>query len=104
MSCLISNDTKADEIITAGCSANEEVKEFIEDLKEDLEILRGESYQRHDPDYYDEVNYYNSFLLSIPQSLLLSKCFLTFINVYREQGKSLYEAVSAFLEEYEKEN
>ena len=43
MSCLISNSTKADKIIIACHSANEEVKYFIEDLKEDLETLKGES-------------------------------------------------------------
>ena len=103
MSCLISNSTKADKIIIACHSANEEVKYFIEDLKEDLETLKGESFQRHDPEYYDEVSYYNNFHQLIPQSLILSKCYSTFITVYREQGKSLYEAISAFLEEYEKE-
>ena len=104
MSCLISNSTKEDRIIIACHSANEEVKYFIEYLKEDLETLKGESFQRHDPEYYDEVSYYNNFHQLIPQSLILSDCYKTFIRLYREEGKSLFEAISAFLEEYEKEN
>lgn len=33
--------------------------DIIKSLKEDLELLNGESYQRHKPEYADEHNYYN---------------------------------------------
>ena len=103
MSYMITNsaEVKETKTIVARYEAAQEVKVFIEELKEDLETLRGESYQRHTPEFYDEVSYYNDFHKFIPQSLILSKCYLEFISLYREQGKSLFEAISAFLEEYD---
>lgn len=74
---------------------------FIKDLKEDLETLKGESFQRHTPEYYDEYYYYNEFHRHIPNSLLLSSCYKVFIEGYRENNKSLYECVTAFIKEYE---
>ena len=81
--------------------AEQEIKIFIEELKEDVEVLKGESFQRHDPEYYDEVDFYNNFHQGIPRALLLSSCYIEFNRLYREEGKSLYEAVSAFIKEYE---
>jgi hypothetical protein len=103
MSYMITNsaEVKETKTIIARYEAEQEVKVFIEELKEDLDTLRGESYQRHTPEFYDEVSYYNDFHKFIPQSLILSKCYLAFISLYSEQGKSLFEAISAFLEEYD---
>lgn len=103
MSYMLTNsvEVKETKAIIARHAAEQEVKVFIEELKEDLETLKGESYQRHVPEFYDEVRYYNDFHQLIPQSLILSKCYLAFISLYREQCKSLFEAISAFLEEYD---
>lgn len=97
-----SKQTKDDRTIITHYEANQQINIFITELEADLESLKGDSFQRHTPEYYDEVMYYNNFHQTIPQSLLLSNCYLSFINVYRTEGKSLFEAVSAFLEEYKK--
>lgn len=103
---MIKNSANVKEFktIIAYHGAEQEVKVFIKELKEDLELLKGESFQRHEPEFYDEASYYNDFHQLIPPSLILSECYKTFIRLYREEGKSLYEAISAFLEEYDKEN
>ena len=77
---------------------------FIKDLKEDLETLKGESFQRHEPEYYDERWYYNEFHNKMPESLLLSRCYAVFVKEYIKNGKSLYESVDAFIKKYESEN
>ena len=74
---------------------------FIEELKECLEVLIGESFQRHKPEYYDEVDFYNAFHQFIPSSLILTSCYIKFITLYHKEGKNLYEAVLAFIAEYE---
>ena len=75
------------------------VKMFIEELERDLEALKGESYQRHIPEYYDECEYFNWFHSNIPQALLLSDAYDAFIHYYRGMGKNLYDSVSAFIVE-----
>lgn len=84
--------------------AHSKVEVFIKDLKDDLETLKEECFQRHVPAFYEEVCYYNWFHKDIPQSLLLSDCYKAFTEIYLKEGRSLFEAISAFLEEYEKEN
>ena len=75
---------------------------FIRTLKVDLEELRTkECYERHTPDYYEERTYYNWFHESIPKSLLLSKCYLAFVEQYIQNGESLFIAVKKFIEVYE---
>lgn len=96
-----SKQVKEDTTLLACHEAEREIKIFIEELKEDVEALKGESFQRHDPEYYDEVDFYNNFHQCIPRALLLSSCYVEFSRLYREEGKSLYEAVSAFIKEYE---
>ncbi len=82
-------------------SKRNQIDLFITDLREDAATtLSGESYQRHEPEYFDEVTYYNWFHRYIPQELLLSDCYLQFINLYRA-GKNLQESVRAFLEVYD---
>ena len=76
-------------------------QEFIEELKECLKVLKEESYQRHRPEYFDEVDFYNTFHQFIPTSLILASCYTKFITLYHKEGKSLYESVLAFLVEYE---
>ena len=76
-----------------------EIKIFIDNLEEDLEILKGENYQRHEPDYYDEREYYNWFHRYIPQALLMSDAYNAFIHYYRDMGKNLYDSVNAFIVE-----
>lgn len=89
--------------------ARSEVEAFIKDLREDLEALKEERFQRHIPEYYDEVNYYNWFHEHIPQSLLclpgyqVPDCYKAFSQVYHIEHKNLFEAISAFLEAYDKE-
>lgn len=75
---------------------------FINKLKEDLELLKGESYQRHTPRYYDEGEYYNWFHKHIPTSLYFSNCYLNFINSYHESGNNLLHSVTSFIEEFER--
>lgn len=41
--------------------------DLIKSLEEDLEALTGESYQRHQPEYFDEHNYYNSLCKSFDE-------------------------------------
>ena len=78
---------------------------FIDDLKEDLDILASEEcYQRHTPDYYEERVYYNWFHEFIPKSLLLSKCYLAFVEQYIQNGESLFIAIKKFIEAYENES
>lgn len=77
---------------------------FIKDLKDDLETLKGESFQRHEPEYYNERWYYNEFHSRMPESLLLSSCYTAFAKEYIKDDKSLYEGINAFIEEYESRN
>lgn len=90
-------------------TARSEVETFIKDLREDLEALKEERFQRHSPEYYDEVNYYNWFHEHIPQSLLclpnnqVPNCYQAFSQIYHIEHKNLFEAISAFLEVYDKE-
>ena len=79
-------------------------KRFVNSLKEDLELLKAERFQRHDPEYYDEVKYYNTFHKLIPNSLVLTNSYRRFIKVYREEGGSLRDAVLAFINAYELDN
>jgi hypothetical protein len=96
-----SKQVKEDKTLLACHEAEREIKIFIEELKEDVEALKGESFQRHDPEYYDEVEYYNNFHKLIPRSLVLTNSYRRFIKVYREDGGSLHDAVLAFLDAYE---
>lgn len=74
---------------------------FIDNLKEDLEKLRTkECFKRHTPDYYEERRYYNLFHTSIPKSLLLSKCYLAFVEQYIHNGERLFVAIKKFIEVY----
>lgn len=77
-------------------------KNFIEHLREDLESLKEERFQRNIPEYHAEVCYYNNFIKYIPDKLFLTPCYEAFLHLYIDKGKSLYEAVSAFIEEYDK--
>ena len=78
---------------------------FINGLKEDLEELRTkECFKRHTPDYYEERRYYTLFHTSIPKSLLLSKCYLAFVEQYIHNGERLFVAINKFIEVYENEN
>ena len=78
---------------------------FIRTLKADLEELRTkECFNRHTPDYYEERIYYNWFHESIPKSLLLSKCYLAFVELYIQNGESLFVAIKRFIEVYENES
>ena len=81
-----------------------EIKIFIDTLEKDLEILKCENYQRHEPDYSDEHAYYNWFHKYIPQALLLSDAYNAFIHYYRDMGKNLYDCVSAFIVEAKRLN
>lgn len=76
-------------------------KRFILSIKEDLWMLKEESFQRHEPEYYDEVEYYSNFHKLIPDSLVLTDSYKRFTKVYAEEGGSLRDAVLAFLEAYE---
>ena len=98
---MIENHTKEEVASVAVWKAAEAIKSFIQFAKEDLDILKGESYQRHDPDFYDEREYYNQFHQSMPEGLLLSAPYKVFIKCYQEEGKSLYESISAFIKEAE---
>lgn len=75
------------------------IKLFIDNLEKDLELLKGESYQRHEPDYYDEHDYYNWFHRYIPQALLMSDAYNAFIHYYKNMDKNLYDSVNAFIME-----
>ena len=75
------------------------IKLFIDELQKDLELLKGENYQRHEPDYYDEREYYNWFHRYIPQALLMSDAYNAFIHYYKDMGKNLYDSVDAFIME-----
>lgn len=79
-------------------SQKENIKLFIDELQKDLELLKGENYQRHKPDYYDEREYYNWFHRYIPQALLMSDAYNAFIHYYN-MGKNLYDSVNAFIRE-----
>ena len=98
-----SKELKENNTTTTCFYAKDEVEIFIKEIKEDLDILKEESFQRHEPEYFDEVEYYNNFHKMIPKSLLLSNCYKTFIRLYRQEGKNLFESISAFIDEYEKE-
>lgn len=76
-------------------------KNFIDGLKADLELLKGESYQRHQPEYYDERTYYNWFHKQIPFTLYASNCYLQFIGSYN-MGNNLFYSVRLFIEEFER--
>lgn len=89
-----------DKSVLAQYEARRAIEIFINEITEDLEILKQESFQRHTPQFHDEVEYYNYFHNLIPSSLLLSECYKAFLKVYIEEGKNLFEAVSAFLEVY----
>jgi hypothetical protein len=98
---MIENPTKEEVMSDAVWKASEAIQSFIHFVKEDLDILKGESYQRHDPDFYDEREYYNWFHQSMPEGLILSAPYKVFIKCYQEEGKSLHESVSAFIKEAE---
>ena len=77
---------------------------WIENVREDLEILRKEEkYQRHDPEYHAEHVYYNEFFSTCPNEIVKSPAMGEFFGVYHAGG-SLYESIKAFLDEYDKEN
>ena len=103
---MISNslESKHNKTILAVYEANNQVELFIKELKEDLDSLKGECFQRHQPEYYEEVEYYNWFHQNIPQSLILSDYYKMFIHLYGKEKKSLFDCISAFIEEYESEN
>ena len=76
---------------------------FIGKLKVDLEELRTKDcFKRHTPEYYEERTYYNWFHESIPKSLLLSDCYIAFVEHYIRNGESLFVAIKRFIEAYEK--
>ena len=94
--CLIIDDYVEDDCVSE--------KDFIASLKTDLSKLTDECYQKHSPEYYDEHQYYNLFHKYIPNNLLLTSSYIKFVEAYNTNNKNLYEAVRAFLDDYEGNN
>jgi hypothetical protein len=93
-------------IISKECYAEEELNEFdfIAHIQKDLVKLQSETcYQRNNPSYYEEVEYYNLFHRLIPKSLLLSSCYYAFVQSYIIENESLFDAITKFIKEYEDE-
>lgn len=74
---------------------------WIENVRDDLEVLRTEErYQRHDPEYHAEHVYYNEFFSSCPNDVFKCPAMSEFFRVYKAGG-SLYESIKAFLDKYD---
>ena len=76
-------------------------EEFVDQLSNDLTLLKEEKYQRHEPGYYAEHEYYNDFHTSIPCELLLTPAYRAFIEEYVFNKSNLHDAVLAFICAYD---
>lgn len=76
-------------------------EQFILGLREDLPTLTNERFRRHTPQYWDEVNYYNTLIEMCPKELLLTSLLGNFIYKYTTTNKDLYDLVTEFLNRYD---